>query len=342
MPADTSVSPGVWPGGHTSSKPEVFSTSRFGMLTLCHVAWDAMHPFIPFYVKKCSEYNAKLQSVPWHCCYAGSCRMSAVGNRMQRSHHAEAYSPTERGNNASAADPPMIASSTASAASSCLVAAPSGPSLFAFPLESNFNGQRYSQVMVQHVQEHGVQLQSTFEQSPEHAKHDQPAQHDQHDQRAQRRQHCQYAQHDQHAQCDQHTQHAQHGSQQTAMLDSVMQNGQHQTRHYMHASNFPQSSVVEQCAGSLLTGPRHDNSCQPADAQDTDRQGTEQHQLPGYTNQPLGGQGLLSSETAAQQTGQGRWHVLIDAAKACATAPPDLTKHPADFVVCFHASAQSF
>lgn len=28
-----------------------------------------------------------------------------------------------------------------------------------------------------------------------------------------------------------------------------------------------------------------------------------------------------------------RWHVLIDAAKACATAPPDLTKHPADFVV---------
>ncbi|KAL3136431.1 hypothetical protein ABBQ38_005687 [Trebouxia sp. C0009 RCD-2024] len=27
-----------------------------------------------------------------------------------------------------------------------------------------------------------------------------------------------------------------------------------------------------------------------------------------------------------------RWHVLIDAAKACATAPPDLTKHPADFV----------
>ncbi|KAL0050843.1 hypothetical protein WJX82_008290 [Trebouxia sp. C0006] len=27
-----------------------------------------------------------------------------------------------------------------------------------------------------------------------------------------------------------------------------------------------------------------------------------------------------------------RWHVLIDAAKACATAPPDLTQNPADFV----------
>ncbi|KAL0035656.1 hypothetical protein WJX79_006247 [Trebouxia sp. C0005] len=26
------------------------------------------------------------------------------------------------------------------------------------------------------------------------------------------------------------------------------------------------------------------------------------------------------------------WHVLVDAAKACATAPPDLTANPADFV----------
>ena len=33
------------------------------------------------------------------------------------------------------------------------------------------------------------------------------------------------------------------------------------------------------------------------------------------------------------QPSGARWHVLIDAAKACTTAPPDLTKHPADFVV---------
>ena len=33
------------------------------------------------------------------------------------------------------------------------------------------------------------------------------------------------------------------------------------------------------------------------------------------------------------QSESDRWHVLIDAAKACATTPPDLTKHPADFVV---------
>ena len=33
------------------------------------------------------------------------------------------------------------------------------------------------------------------------------------------------------------------------------------------------------------------------------------------------------------QSDGDRWHVLIDAAKACATGPPDLTKHPADFVV---------
>lgn len=291
-------------------------------------------------VEECSNHPSELHLMCWHCYYAGTCSINAVGERMQRPHHAEASHPTEQVDSTSAADPPMTCSAAASAAS-CLGAVPSGPSLFAFPLESNFNGQRYSQAMVQHFQENGVRPQLTSERSPEHAQRDQPAQHDQHDQHAQRYQHCQHAQHDQHAQRDQHTQHAQYGNQQTAMLDSVMQNGQHQTRHHMHASNFPQSSVDEQCAASLLSGPRHDNSCQPADAQDTDRQGTEQHQLPGYTTQPLGEQGFLSSETAAQQTGQGRWYVLIDAAKACATAPPDLTKHPADFVVCLRASAQS-
>lgn len=37
--------------------------------------------------------------------------------------------------------------------------------------------------------------------------------------------------------------------------------------------------------------------------------------------------------TRPSQSETARWHVLIDAAKACATAPPNLTKHPADFVV---------
>ena len=32
-------------------------------------------------------------------------------------------------------------------------------------------------------------------------------------------------------------------------------------------------------------------------------------------------------------TGSARWHVLIDAAKACTTVPPDLTRNSADFVV---------
>lgn len=40
----------------------------------------------------------------------------------------------------------------------------------------------------------------------------------------------------------------------------------------------------------------------------------------------------LAPSRPSQSEG-ARWHVLIDAAKACATAPPDLTKHPADFVV---------
>ena len=28
-----------------------------------------------------------------------------------------------------------------------------------------------------------------------------------------------------------------------------------------------------------------------------------------------------------------RWFVLVDAAKACSTSPPDLSSYPADFVV---------
>ena len=29
---------------------------------------------------------------------------------------------------------------------------------------------------------------------------------------------------------------------------------------------------------------------------------------------------------------RGRWRVLVDAAKGCASQPPDLSRHPADFV----------
>lgn len=49
-----------------------------------------------------------------------------------------------------------------------------------------------------------------------------------------------------------------------------------------------------------------------------------------------GQQGSEEEEEAGGLPGRSegaRWHVLIDAAKACATAPPDLTEHPADFVV---------
>ena len=44
-----------------------------------------------------------------------------------------------------------------------------------------------------------------------------------------------------------------------------------------------------------------------------------------------------SCTPAAQGSGDvgrcGRWLVLLDAAKGCATQPPDLSRHPADFVV---------
>ena len=40
-----------------------------------------------------------------------------------------------------------------------------------------------------------------------------------------------------------------------------------------------------------------------------------------------------ASSTASMNKEQQQWYVLLDAAKACASAPPDLRSCPADFVV---------
>ncbi|KAK3255351.1 Molybdenum cofactor sulfurase, partial [Cymbomonas tetramitiformis] len=41
---------------------------------------------------------------------------------------------------------------------------------------------------------------------------------------------------------------------------------------------------------------------------------------------------LVNKVKAGGMPGGGEWRVLLDAAKACATDPPDLTQYPADFV----------
>ena len=44
-------------------------------------------------------------------------------------------------------------------------------------------------------------------------------------------------------------------------------------------------------------------------------------------------QSTLLGSRGKEEGQDSRWHVLVDAAKACASSPPHLTQHPADFVV---------
>ena len=47
-------------------------------------------------------------------------------------------------------------------------------------------------------------------------------------------------------------------------------------------------------------------------------------------------------EEAACGDGREHWAVMLDAAKACCTAPPDLSRSPADFVVRFFMCPDSY
>ena len=47
---------------------------------------------------------------------------------------------------------------------------------------------------------------------------------------------------------------------------------------------------------------------------------------------PGSGPGAAAAGSRAAELAPGRWRVLLDAAKACGSRPPDLTAHPADFV----------
>lgn len=49
---------------------------------------------------------------------------------------------------------------------------------------------------------------------------------------------------------------------------------------------------------------------------------------------------MPGEQSAGEETLRERWWVLLDAAKACGSCPPDLRRHPADFVVCLTAALQ--
>lgn len=170
-------------------------------------------------------------------------------------------------------------------------AAPRGPSLFAFPLESNYSGARYAPAMVNQIQTEGLVV----------------------------------------------------SSQKQAKEPDFAQSQAQETR----ASGQLQSGV-QPASCSNLHQPDHQQQRGEVEVQQAAQRGTKaeeghgQHQPAAEEEAPdslSGQQGGEEEEEAGGLSGRSsysegaRWHVLIDAAKACATAPPDLTKHPADFVV---------
>lgn len=164
-------------------------------------------------------------------------------------------------------------------------AAPRGPSLFAFPLESNYSGARYAPAMVNQIQKEGLVVASQKAAKEQNFARNQPQE-----------------------------------SQAPGQLQPGIQPesiGNHQREE------FGEAVEVQQAAQGWTKEEEHQQH-QPA---------TEKEAADGLSGQQgdedeAGG---LSSRSSHSEG--ARWHVLIDAAKACATAPPDLTKHPADFVV---------
>ena len=147
------------------------------------------------------------------------------------------------------------------------------PCLFAFPLESNFNGRRYDQELVNHVHVHGIPDQLSHQGLGEHQSPGQQKE----------------------EQCAADREQASHLQQQ---LQQQQQQQQHRQQHEQQHKQQQQQQEEQWAADEGLL--------------------RSQHQLPA---------------SAGQHSRGSRWHVLIDAAKACATMPPDLTRYPADFVV---------
>ena len=172
-------------------------------------------------------------------------------------------------------------------------AAQRGPCLFAFPLESNFSGERYAPAVVNQIQKQGLWVKDDEEQKEENAQRQEERTHGPGQPRS-----------DMQTLSMANQQHDYEQQRDEAEVRQAVQGVTREEEHWQH-----QPAAEEAAKG--LSG----------------QQGCEEK-----------ARGLPSRPSHSEDA---RWHVLIDAAKACATAPPDLTKHPADFVVTsrsFHSS----
>ena len=167
-------------------------------------------------------------------------------------------------------------------------AAQRGPCLFAFPLESNFSGERYDPAVVNQIQNQGLLVADHAQQEEENPQRQ-----------------------------VQKKEETQNPGQPQSDLQTLSMHDQ----QYDHKQRGGEAEAQQAVQG--LTWEEEHRQHQPAAEEAAEG-------LSGHRGCKEEARRLPSRPS---QSESDRWHVLIDAAKACATTPPDLTKHPADFVV---------
>ena len=249
-------------------------------------------------------------------CNAGSrTKFAATGQLMYHQSTSPPQPATQTSINNLQLRPQASCSSSSGSSSSAMAGAAShdsrsdaatAPCLFAFPLESNFSGARYDPAVVRQVQISGLAVtpcacskgpeQQCSRQSGLRRTSEEEQQSGQQQAKEEQKSEQQQAQEEQQCSCQQ--QHAE----ENPRSDQQQQQQQQQTEE-------EQQESVQQLQAAAKE---------------------EEHQYPGQHTE--GEAARLQVRDSGRSEGD-RWHVLIDAAKACATAPPDLTQNPADFVV---------
>ncbi len=238
-------------------------------------------------------------------CIAGSrTTFAAVGQPM---YHQSPHLPqpaTQDSINSLQLRPQASSSSSSGSSSSAMAGAASpgsrsdaaaAPCLFAFPLESNFSGARYDPAVVRQIQISGLAVTPCV---------------------------CSKGSEQQ---CSQQSGlHRSNENQQQSGQQQAEEQQQYGQQQRQSAEEEPQPEQQQQ--QQQQTKEEQQQSVQQLQAAAKE----EEHQYPGQHSKEEAAR--LHVGDCGRSQGD-RWYVLIDAAKACATAPPDLTQNPADFVV---------
>jgi len=181
--------------------------------------------------------------------------------------------------------------------------AAAAPCLFAFPLESNFSGARYDPAVVRQIQISGLAVTPcACSKGSEQQCSQRPGLH--RSNKNQQQSGKQQAKEEQQSDQQQATEEQQFGQQQQQPAEE---------EHHPDQQQQQQTEEEHQSDQQLQTA-----------AEEEEQQNHGQHSKEEAVR--------LRDRDSGRSEGDN-WYVLVDAAKACATAPPDLTQNPADFVV---------